>query len=77
MTTQEAIEAVIKEDVRCDIHGDLYGVERAAEYIAGVIDEKCARIEHLEAVLREIILCWRYEQCADLARAALGEKKDD
>jgi len=51
MTTQEAIEAVIREDVRCDIHGDLYGVDRASEYIAGVIDEKCARIEFLERSL--------------------------
>ena len=34
------------------------------------------RIEQLEAALREIIMCWNYEQCAELARAALGEKKN-
>ena len=34
------------------------------------------RNKELEAALREIIMCWNYEQCAELARAALGEKKD-
>lgn len=69
MTTQEAIEAVIKEDVRCDIHGDLYGVDRAAEYIAGVIDEKCARIEELETEVKR--LTQKFDKLTEFLRRAL------
>lgn len=32
-----AIEQFIREDVRCDIYGDLYGVDRAAEGIANFV----------------------------------------
>jgi len=59
MNTKEAIEAVIREDVS-GWGGELIGVDRAAEYIAGVIDEKCARIEQLEAELRDA-----YGDCLD------------
>lgn len=42
MTTYEAIKLLIEEDVRCDIHGDLYGHERVAEneirFIRSAID---------------------------------------
>lgn len=31
------VEQFIHEDVRCDIHGDLYGVERAADAIVNYI----------------------------------------
>ena len=50
------------------------------EYDEDKINDDCKeaadRIEQLEAALRETIMCWNYEQCAELARAALGEKKD-
>jgi hypothetical protein len=52
MNTKEAIEAVIREDVS-GWGGELIGIDNAAEYIAGVIDEKCAHIEQLEATLRK------------------------
>lgn len=38
MNTFEEIKLLIEEDVRCDIHGDLYGHERVAEYLAERID---------------------------------------
>lgn len=31
------VEQFIREDIRCDIHGDLYGVERAADAIVNYI----------------------------------------
>ena len=34
MMTAYEIESIIRDDVRADIHFDLNGVERAAEYIA-------------------------------------------
>ena len=52
MNTKEAIEAVIREDMS-GWGGELIGIDNAAEYIAGVIDEKCARIEQLEALLEQ------------------------
>jgi hypothetical protein len=74
MKTTEAIEAVIKED----------GIDSAVEWIAGVVDEKHSRIEQLEAALREIACdgedcdCQAPQYCSyGIARAALGEKKDD
>ena len=44
--------------------------------VDGVIDVP-GELPSLEAALRQTIMCWNYEQCAELARAALGEKKDD
>jgi len=74
METKEAIAAVIKED----------GLDSAIAWIAGVVDEKHSRIEQLEAALREIACdgedcyCQAPQYCSyGIARAALGEKKDD
>ena len=49
MTTYEAIMTLIEEEVRCDIHGDLYGHERVAEHLADYIDGYVKRIKQLEA----------------------------
>jgi len=77
METEEAIKAVVTED----------GIDSAIAWIAGVVDEKHNRIEHLEAALKKMLTkcTWaKREQwcgCIDcncvIARAALGEKKDD
>lgn len=48
METKEAIKAVIEQD----------GLERAVEWIAGVVDEKHSRIEKLEAALRNVTTIW-------------------
>lgn len=51
MTTFEAIKLLIEEDVRCDIHGDLYGHERVAEHLAERIDALVKENEELKAKL--------------------------
>ena len=51
------------------------GIHTSVDPLA-LTNEAADRIEALEAALRETIMCWNYEQCAELARAALGEKKD-
>ena len=48
MTTFEAIKLLIEEDVRCDIHGDLYGHERVAEHLAERIDALFKENEELK-----------------------------
>lgn len=50
MTTFEAIKLLIEEDVRCDIHGDLYGHERVAEHLAERFDYLRERIDALKEV---------------------------
>jgi uncharacterized small protein (DUF1192 family) len=51
MTNYEAIKLLIEEDVRCDIHGDLYGHERVAEHLAERFDLLQQKIDELEAKL--------------------------
>ena len=51
MTTFEAIKLLIEEDVRCDIHGDLYGHERVAEHLAERIDALVKENKELKAKL--------------------------
>ena len=51
MTTFEAIKLLIEEDVRCDIHGDLYGHERVAEHLADRFDALVKENEELKAKL--------------------------
>lgn len=45
------IKAMIEADVCCDIHGDLYGHERVAEYIAERFAMMQAEIDGLKAKL--------------------------
>jgi hypothetical protein len=49
-----AIEQIIQEDVRADIHGDLYGVDRAADAIMVYVDQLKYEIEILKARLERI-----------------------
>lgn len=42
------IKTMIEEDVRCDIHGDLYGHERVAEIIAERFDALMKQINILQ-----------------------------
>ena len=51
-------------------------LERAYSQQQQVWSDAIARADRYESALREVIMCWNYEQCAELARAALGEKKD-
>ena len=46
-----AIEEIICEEVRADMHGDLYGVDRAAEAIITYVDQLMYEIELLKAKL--------------------------
>jgi hypothetical protein len=46
-----AIEEIIQEDVRVDIHGDLYGVDRAADAIMIYVEQLHYEIKLLEAKL--------------------------
>ena len=46
-----AIEEIICEEVRADMHGDLYGVDRAAEAIMTYVDQLKDEIELLKAKL--------------------------
>jgi hypothetical protein len=45
------IEQIICEDVRADIHGDLYGVDRAADAIMIYVEQLQYEIELLKAKL--------------------------
>ena len=54
--TPSVIMMLLKDDVRADIYGDLYGLERVAEFLAQKYDSlreeitiKDARIAELEA----------------------------
>ena len=47
-----AIEEIICEEVRADMHGDLYGVDRAAEAIMTYVDQLKDEIELLKAKLK-------------------------
>lgn len=42
---------IIKEDVRCDIHGDIYGHDRAAETIASYVEMLELKIKMLESII--------------------------
>ena len=77
MTTYEAIIAMIKEDVRCDVHGNICGYESTAEHLAEYIDRYVARIEQLEAALHKIASCESHhpDDVVAVARAALAEEK--
>lgn len=44
------IKTMIEEDVRCDIHGDLYGHERVAEHLAERFEYLQERIDALKEV---------------------------
>jgi hypothetical protein len=46
-----AIEQTIREEVRVDIHFDLYDVDRAADAIAGYVEMLESKIKLLEAKL--------------------------
>ena len=46
-----AIEQIIQEDVRADIHGDLYNVDRAVDAIMTYVDQLKYEIELLKAKL--------------------------
>ena len=46
-----AIEQIIREDVRTDIHGDLYGVDRAADAIMLYVDQLKFEIKFFKAKL--------------------------
>ena len=59
--TPSVIMMLLKDDVRADIYGDLYGLERVAEFLAQKYDSlreeitiKDARIAELEAQLAEV-----------------------
>jgi hypothetical protein len=54
MTTFEAIKLMIEEDVRVDIHGDLYGHERVASYWAHLIDAQAAEIARLKSEIETL-----------------------
>ena len=45
------IEQIIREEVRADMHGDLYGVDRAADAIMIYVDQLKYEIELLKAKL--------------------------
>lgn len=47
------IKTMIEEDVSCDIHGDLYGHERVAEYIAERFAMMQAEIDALRQKLKD------------------------
>ena len=49
-----AIEEIIREEVRADIHGDLYNVDRAVDTIMCYVDQLKYDIELLEARLERI-----------------------
>ena len=49
-----AIEEIICEEVRADIHGDLYNVDRAVDAIMTYIDQLKYEIELLKARLERI-----------------------
>lgn len=55
MTTYEAIKLLIEEDVRCDIHGDLYGHERVAENLAEQFDHLENENKQLKEKLKRIV----------------------
>ena len=91
MNTFEAIKLLMEQDIRADF-GEIHNHESVAEHLAGRIDdlwnenEKLkARNEQMEAALREIEYLDsplvrgkpRRVEIYDIARAALGEKKDD
>ena len=46
-----AIEEIIREEVRADIHGDLYNVDRAADAIMCYVDQLKYEIELLKVKL--------------------------
>ena len=48
-----AIEEIIREDVRADIHSDLYGVDRAADAIMVYVEQLQGEIELLKAKLAQ------------------------
>ena len=48
---RDAIEQIIREEVRADIHGDLYNVDRAADAIMCYVDQLKYEIELLKAKL--------------------------
>lgn len=48
------IKTMIEEDVRCDIHGDLYGHERVAEHLAERIDALVKENEELKQRLEAL-----------------------
>ena len=48
-----AIEQIIREDVRVDIYGELWGEDRAADAIMTYIDQLKYEIELLKAKLAE------------------------
>jgi peptidoglycan hydrolase CwlO-like protein len=56
-----AIEEIICEEVRADIHGDLYNVDRAVDVIITYVDQLKYEIELLKAKLAraqgEIVDC--------------------
>ena len=47
-----AIEQIICEEVRADIHGDLYDVDRAVDAIMCYVDQLQGEIELLKAKLK-------------------------
>ena len=48
-----AIEEIICEEVRADIHGDLYNVDRAVDAIMCYVDQLKYEIELLKAKLKQ------------------------
>ena len=48
---RDAIEQIIREEVRADIHGDLYNVDRAVDAIMCYVDQLKYEIELLKAKL--------------------------
>ena len=48
---RDAIEQIIREEVRADIHGDLFNVDRAVDSIMCYVDQFKYEIELLKAKL--------------------------
>lgn len=81
MTTFEAIKLLIEEDVRCDIHGDLYGHESVAEHLAERIDALWKENEKLKAKLADIVEAydwWQvdtYDRCQSVLDDAIRDAR--
>ena len=54
-----AIEEIICEEVRADIHGDLYDVDRAVDAIMCYVDQLKYEIELLKIKLDSSRLSWK------------------
>ena len=53
-----AIEEIIREDVRADIHSDLYGVDRAADAIMVYVEQLQGEIELLKVTNEAGEITW-------------------